>query len=137
MIDPETSVRGGRQDRAADRLFRSALFGLYIGEPAHPPEGGRRANLQEDIMKRVGLGLALLCLGFGTVTATAQDKYPSKPVKIVVPYAPGGATDITTRLFGEQMRQNLGQQFIGRASRVRSAFSPSRKWRVRSPTATR
>ena len=63
-------------------------------------------------MKRVGLGLALLGLAFGTVTAAAQDKYPSKPVKIVVPYAPGGATDITARLFGEQMRQNLGQQFV-------------------------
>ena len=63
-------------------------------------------------MTRVGLGLALLCLAVGTVPAMAQDKYPSKPVKIVVPYAPGGATDITARLFGEQMRQNLGQQFV-------------------------
>jgi len=46
------------------------------------------------------------------VTASAKDKYPSKPVKIVVPYAPGGATDITSRIFGEQMRQSLGQQFV-------------------------
>src|SRR5215813_7536887 len=66
-------------------------------------------------MKRLGVsltGLALLGLAVGAVTASAQDKYPSKPVKIVVPYAPGGATDITSRLFGEQMRQILGQQFI-------------------------
>src|SRR5215831_15849332 len=63
-------------------------------------------------MKRVGLGLALLCLVCGGVTASAQDKYPSRPVKVVVPYAPGGATDITARLFGEQMRQSLGQQFV-------------------------
>jgi tripartite-type tricarboxylate transporter receptor subunit TctC len=33
-------------------------------------------------------------------------------VKLIVPYAPGGATDITSRLFGEQMRQILGQQFV-------------------------
>ncbi len=33
-------------------------------------------------------------------------------MKIIVPYAPGGATDITSRLFGEQMRQSLGQQFV-------------------------
>jgi tripartite-type tricarboxylate transporter receptor subunit TctC len=63
-------------------------------------------------MKRLGFGLALLCLAFGAVTASAQDKYPSKPVKLIVPYAPGGATDITSRLFGEQMRQILGQQFV-------------------------
>jgi len=63
-------------------------------------------------MKRVGLGVALLCLAFGAGTASAQDKYPSKPVKVVVPYAPGGATDITSRLFGEQLRQILGQQFV-------------------------
>jgi tripartite-type tricarboxylate transporter receptor subunit TctC len=63
-------------------------------------------------MKRIGLGLALLCLAFGSLTASAQDKYPSRPVKIVVPYAPGGATDITSRLFGEQLRQILGQQFV-------------------------
>jgi tripartite-type tricarboxylate transporter receptor subunit TctC len=58
------------------------------------------------------LGLALLCLVCGGVTASAQDKYPSRPVKVVVPYAPGGASDITARLFGEQMRQSLGQQFV-------------------------
>src|SRR5215475_2834415 len=63
-------------------------------------------------MKRIALGLALLCVCFGAVTASAQDKYPSKPVKIIVPYAPGGATDITARLFGDQMRQILGQQFV-------------------------
>ena len=64
-------------------------------------------------MKRLGWILALLGLMVGTVTASAQDKYPSKPIKIVVPYAPGGATDITSRLFGEHMRPSLGgQQFV-------------------------
>jgi tripartite-type tricarboxylate transporter receptor subunit TctC len=63
-------------------------------------------------MRRVGFGLALLCIAFGTVSASAQDKYPSKPVKIVVPYAPGGATDIVARILGEQLRQITGQSFV-------------------------
>ena len=63
-------------------------------------------------MKRFGLALALICLAASGMTASAQDKYPSRPVKIIVPYAPGGATDITARLFGEQLRQSLGQQFV-------------------------
>src|SRR5215471_16311972 len=70
------------------------------------------ANQREDAMKRFGLGLALVCLALSAVTVSAQDKYPSRPVKVIVPYAPGGATDITARLFGEQMRQSLGQQFV-------------------------
>jgi tripartite-type tricarboxylate transporter receptor subunit TctC len=63
-------------------------------------------------MKRFTLALlsaATLAIGG---TAVAQDKYPSKPVKIIVPYAPGGATDITSRLFGEQLKNLLGQQFV-------------------------
>jgi tripartite-type tricarboxylate transporter receptor subunit TctC len=54
---------------------------------------------------------AALALAAGG-TALAQDKYPSKPIKIVVPYAPGGATDITSRLFGDQFKNILGQQVV-------------------------
>src|SRR5215467_7197143 len=63
-------------------------------------------------MKRIGLLLlSALCLALAGA-ASAQDKYPSKPVKILVPYAPGGATDIISRVVGEQMRQLLGQSFV-------------------------
>jgi tripartite-type tricarboxylate transporter receptor subunit TctC len=58
--------------------------------------------------------IALAALGTFAVAmaASAQDKFPVKPVKIVVPYGPGGATDIVTRIVAEQMRLSLGQSFV-------------------------
>jgi tripartite-type tricarboxylate transporter receptor subunit TctC len=56
--------------------------------------------------------LSAACLGVSGLAASAQDKYPSKPIKIVVPYAPGGATDITSRIFGDELKNILGQQFV-------------------------
>ena len=63
-------------------------------------------------MKRLTVVLASAFAVALAGSAAAQDKSPSKPVKIVVPYAPGGATDITSRLFGEQLKNLLGQQFV-------------------------
>jgi tripartite-type tricarboxylate transporter receptor subunit TctC len=43
-------------------------------------------------------------------TATAQT-YPTVPVKVIVPFGAGGATDILARVFSERLQQNLGQPF--------------------------
>ncbi len=45
-------------------------------------------------------------------TAAAQDKYPSKSVRMLVPFAPGGGTDITARLIAANMSATFGQQVI-------------------------
>src|SRR6516165_5802865 len=42
----------------------------------------------------------------------AQDSYPNKPIKIVLPVPPGSALDIATRAIGEQLSVRWGQQVL-------------------------
>jgi len=44
--------------------------------------------------------------------AHAQQNYPNRPVRWIVPFAPGGPTDIMSRAIGEKLGQRLGQQFV-------------------------
>jgi tripartite-type tricarboxylate transporter receptor subunit TctC len=57
------------------------------------------------------LGLAAV-LGACTATAFAQQAYPNRPVRLIVPFAPGGFTDVVARILGQKMSVALGQQFI-------------------------
>ena len=59
-------------------------------------------------------GAALAALAALPLPAAAQsaESYPSRPVKIIVPYAPGGATDIIARIVGAQLTKSLGQSFL-------------------------
>src|SRR5213083_2443572 len=45
-------------------------------------------------------------------SALAQDNYPSRPVRILVPYGPGGATDIVARIIAQRLTESLGQTFL-------------------------
>jgi tripartite-type tricarboxylate transporter receptor subunit TctC len=71
------------------------------------------------------LGAALA--GAATPGFAQQAAWPTRPIKLIVPFAPGGFTDVTARILGQKLSQALGQQFVienkpGAGSTIGSEF---------------
>ncbi len=58
------------------------------------------------------VAVVVMGLGLSTIAAQAAEDYPTKPVKWVVPYTPGGTTDILARIIAQYLSEHFGQQFI-------------------------
>jgi tripartite-type tricarboxylate transporter receptor subunit TctC len=58
------------------------------------------------------LACALACLTAGAGGAAAADPYPTRPVRWIVGYPPGGTTDIMARIIGQWLSERLGQQVV-------------------------
>ena len=57
------------------------------------------------------IGLAMACLAPSALAETDSD-YPNRPIKIIVPNPPGGATDTTSRLVGQRLSELIGQTVV-------------------------
>src|SRR5688572_2986820 len=66
----------------------------------HPSEG--------ESMRKLVIALALACSCAAATAAT----YPAKPVTAIVPFPPGGSTDMLARIVGPSVNQRLGQPFV-------------------------
>jgi tripartite-type tricarboxylate transporter receptor subunit TctC len=53
-----------------------------------------------------------VALSFTAAGVHAQQKYPTKPIRLITPFAPGGGTDILGRLIGPQVSESLGQPVV-------------------------
>ena len=63
-------------------------------------------------MRKTTAALVAALLSFGATASHAQDNYPSRPVKIMIAFPVGGLLDTVSRVVGEKLSQQLGQQFI-------------------------
>jgi tripartite-type tricarboxylate transporter receptor subunit TctC len=55
---------------------------------------------------------ALLLAGLPVATPAPAQPYPTRPVRVIVPFPPGGVADVTARLIGQKLGEALGQQMV-------------------------
>jgi tripartite-type tricarboxylate transporter receptor subunit TctC len=63
-------------------------------------------------LRKFGLAAVVALASMLSLAAWGADTYPSKPVRMIVAFAPGGATDILARLLANELSKSLGQSFV-------------------------
>lgn len=64
------------------------------------------------IKRRGVLGSMVAAWGLSLTSPLRAQAYPARPIKLIVPYPPGGTTDLVARAFAEHMARELGQPFV-------------------------
>ena len=59
----------------------------------------------------LAIAVTVLTLGAGATVSSAQSAYPDKPVRVILPFGPGGVADVTMRLVAQKLTERLGQNF--------------------------
>jgi tripartite-type tricarboxylate transporter receptor subunit TctC len=81
--------------------------------PVDEEEKGQRGRFKMKLPRRNFLHLAARAAALPVASRFAfAQGYPSRPVRMIVPFGPAGTTDIVARLIGQWLSEHLGQQFV-------------------------
>lgn len=86
-------------------------YEYVAGTPADNDDNLMRASRRGLLVGAV-LAVTLMCSAGMSASAQSTSAYPNKPIKLVVPFTPGGVTDTSGRVIAEQLSKRLGQQVI-------------------------
>src|SRR5664279_3242980 len=64
------------------------------------------------MVRHATLPMPALLAALSITCATAQDVYPAKPIRLIVPFAPGGGTDVVARVIAQKLSESFGKQVI-------------------------
>src|SRR4051794_24632054 len=106
----------------------------------HPRAGGARPNMlrcrkrqgEATMGKRLAIVAALTCATLLAGFAARADDYPNRPIRVVVGFSAGSGADITARVVGQRLGQNLGQPIVGE-KKGRGGTAPPARVGPRAP----
>lgn len=115
---------GGGYDATARLLAPAAILGrlrsetnrLLADTEMSPPLNQAayylvHANVNSGFAMKTALAIGVVCMAAFAPLAPAQD-YPSKPIRLIVPYPPGGGTDVIARIVQPRLSEGLGQPIV-------------------------
>jgi tripartite-type tricarboxylate transporter receptor subunit TctC len=82
------------------------------GKTIQKQKPARHRQVAQQVLVIAGAIMGVVLFFVGMVSTLYAQSYPSKPVRLILPYPPGGATDILGRLVGQKLAEQLGQPFV-------------------------